>query len=237
MAGKTYDKKLSVERLNEIFGNESQIVTASRLNTSQGNVSKWKSGEAKPTIDFLLDISVVYDVSIDWLMGLSDNKRTTDINIESLTYEQVMRVLDRLLEYNCFIIPNLYKVCETYLDEESIGTDELESESESNKKEKYNADVLQCNDRILSYFFEKRIRCIAVDKDTYTSWGERNHRIFSETSIVDCRSNLNKALYLTPNSASLDTNGWKDRIDELRAITEEDLQTLINSKEEGKQND
>lgn len=236
MPGRTYDKDLSVERLNEIFGNESQIVTASRLNTSQGNVSKWKSGEAKPTIDYLLDISIVYDVSIDWLMGISDNKRTTDINIEALTYEQVMKVLDRLLEYDCLIIPNLYDICENCLDQESMDAYELESKNESEKTEKYSADVMQCNDRILSYFLEKRRRCIDVDKDTYDTWGQKNHRIFNETSIVDCRGNINKALYLTPNSSALDTNGWKDRIDELRAITEKDLQTLINSKEEGQYN-
>lgn len=236
MAGRKYNKELSVKRLNEIFNGEPQRATASRLHTTQGNVSKWKSGEAKPTTEFLLDISTVYEVSIDWILGLTDNKKTTDIDIEALTYEQVIKVLDRLLEYNSLVIPNLYEVGEDKPEEELYGDEEQDDSEVISKPELYNPDYMKCNDRILSYFLWKRIKCMAVDADTYVSWAERNHHIFNETGIADCRRNINEALNQTPNSASLDTNGWKERIDELRTLTEEEIQKLINNKKEGLNN-
>ena len=233
MAGRTYNKDLSKERLNEIFGNESQIVTANRLHTSQGNVSKWKKGEAKPTTEFLLDISAVYDVSIDWILGLSNNKRTTDIDIESLTYEQVIKVLDRLLEYESFILPNLNKVGTNQQYEAS--TEDDSDDEDTFEPELYDSDFLKCNDRLLSFLLRKRIKCLGVDDDTYVMWSEKNHHIFNETGIVDCRGNFNDALDLSPQPPP-DSSGWRDRMKELSELTEEERQEIINDYKEGKLN-
>ncbi len=234
MAGKTYDKDLSMERLKEIFGNESQNVTAIRLHTSQANISKWTSGESKPTTENLLYISKVYDVSIDWILGLSNNKRTTDIDIESLTYEQVIKVLDRLLEYDSFIIPNLYRL-EAYQQGEVTVGDDSDDEEDTYEPELYDPDYLKCNDRLLSFLLRKRIKCLGVDDDMYAIWAEKNHHIFNETEVVDCRGNFNDALDLSPQPPP-NSSGWRDRMKELSALTEEERQELINNYREGKQN-
>lgn len=63
------------ERLREAFGSDSQETIGKNLNMTQGNVSKLLSGAQQPTVDTLLRIANVYDVSIDWLMGLSDRKK------------------------------------------------------------------------------------------------------------------------------------------------------------------
>ena len=232
MARRTYDKELSVKRLNEIFSGESQIATADRLHCSQGNVSKWKSGESIPTTENLLYISAVYNVSIDWLLGLSNNKRTTDIDIESLTYEQVIGVLDRLLEYNNFIIPNLNRIGDGQQGEASI-EDDSDDDEDAFVPELYDSDYMKCNDRLLSFLLRKRIKCLGVDDDTYVMWSEKNHHIFNETGVVDCRGNFNDALDLSPQPPP-DSSGWRDRMKELSELTEEERQELINNYKEGK---
>ena len=54
------------ERLREAFGSDSQETIGKNLNMTQGNVSKLLSGAQQPTVDTLLRIANVYDVSIDW---------------------------------------------------------------------------------------------------------------------------------------------------------------------------
>ena len=77
-----YDKKAVADRLKEIM-NDSQEVIAKKLNMTQGNVSKLLSGAQQPTLDTLYRIATVYNVSIDWLMNLSDRKKC--IKLESGT--------------------------------------------------------------------------------------------------------------------------------------------------------
>ena len=45
---------------------------ARHIGTSQQNVSRWESGEVMPGGDALLKLSKFFNVSIDYLMGLSD---------------------------------------------------------------------------------------------------------------------------------------------------------------------
>lgn len=63
------------ERLRMTFGSESQEVVAGKLNMSQGNVSKLLSGSQLPALDTLYSISEKYGVSVDWLLGISEQKK------------------------------------------------------------------------------------------------------------------------------------------------------------------
>ncbi len=49
--------------------------------TSRVTISNYEQGKVKPPIDFLMKLSAYYDVSMDWLCGLSDN--TGGRNIET----------------------------------------------------------------------------------------------------------------------------------------------------------
>jgi len=62
-------------RLRETFGNESQENIAKKLNMTQGNVSKLLSGNQLPALDTLYSISEQYEVSVDWILGISNQKR------------------------------------------------------------------------------------------------------------------------------------------------------------------
>lgn len=84
------------ERLREAFGSDSQETIGKNLNMTQGNVSKLLSGVQQPTVDTLFRIANVYDVSIDWLMGLSDRKKVIKPEIGT-TYGLAVETIQELL--------------------------------------------------------------------------------------------------------------------------------------------
>ncbi len=90
-----YDLNLIKNRLKETFGDETQVEIGRRINTSQANVSKMLSGTQEPTMETVFHIAQEYDVSVDWLLGLSDvKKRTTTLK----TYGDVLKMFVSLGE-------------------------------------------------------------------------------------------------------------------------------------------
>ena len=79
-------KDIVAKRLSELFEKETQDITASRLQTTQGNVSKWLNGTQLITTDNLYRISKVYNVSIDWILGISDVREINGVNIDCFNY-------------------------------------------------------------------------------------------------------------------------------------------------------
>ena len=66
-------REIMKARLQETFRNDTQETVARKLITSQSNVSKWLNGQMTTT-DNLISISKAYKVSVDWLLGISDEK-------------------------------------------------------------------------------------------------------------------------------------------------------------------
>lgn len=85
------------ERLRDAFGSDSQETVGRKLNMTQGNVSKILSGSQQPTIDTLVRVAEVYDVSIDWLTGLSDKRKITKI-ADCETYTSVTNAVHALVD-------------------------------------------------------------------------------------------------------------------------------------------
>ena len=75
---KNFDCSIFVKRANELFGDKSQQEIAREVGISQTYVSSIKSGKVKsPGADTVFRIAEYFNVSADWLLGLSDC-RTTD---------------------------------------------------------------------------------------------------------------------------------------------------------------
>ncbi len=66
MAVERYKKRLS-ERLVQVRGTRSQRQFARELGVFQQNVNRYESGTT-PHADFLIQLAVKEDVSIDWLL-------------------------------------------------------------------------------------------------------------------------------------------------------------------------
>lgn len=64
----------TVERVLSLL--QLKNITASRLSLDLGFsntlISDWKKGKAKPSTDALMKIAVYFDVSVDYLLGLTD---------------------------------------------------------------------------------------------------------------------------------------------------------------------
>ena len=51
-----------------------QAELAKKINLSKANVSKYEADLVEPNLDTLAMISILFDVSINYLLGLSDNQ-------------------------------------------------------------------------------------------------------------------------------------------------------------------
>ena len=64
-------------RLKEIRKNKgiSQLKLAIELNTNQNTISRYETGEREPGINELIKIADYFNVSIDYLLGRTDNPK------------------------------------------------------------------------------------------------------------------------------------------------------------------
>ena len=90
-------QELIRERLRSAFGSESQETIAGKLNMSQGNVSKLLSGSQLPALDTLCGIAEIYNVSVDWLLGLSEQMKIRPKN-ESESYALTTEVITNAIK-------------------------------------------------------------------------------------------------------------------------------------------
>lgn len=67
-------KLLLSQRLKELRKSEnmSQIALAKLIGVAQSNVSDWENDVSRPEYENLIKIAKIFDVSTDYLLGLSD---------------------------------------------------------------------------------------------------------------------------------------------------------------------
>ena len=53
----------------------SQLRLATELNTTQNTISRYETGEREPGIDELIKIADYFNVSVDYLIGRTENPR------------------------------------------------------------------------------------------------------------------------------------------------------------------
>ena len=98
------ERNITLERIKELKGNDSQEVFAQKIHTTQSNVSKMLKGITPPSAATLTELAKSYHVSVDWLLGLSDQKETAPqiqshkLTAETLTYADAMAVLEILYQ-------------------------------------------------------------------------------------------------------------------------------------------
>ena len=71
-----------------------QADVAAKLNVSRQAVSRWESGQSKPSTEKLLALAKIYDVSLDWLCS------DTDEPYENRETAELMRVAENEQEAN-----------------------------------------------------------------------------------------------------------------------------------------
>lgn len=161
------NKKSSVtlERIKELKGNDSQEVFAQKTNMTQSNVSKLLGG-TPPSASTLIAISRTYDVSVDWLLGLSDRKSNKKFpDLDNITYADALAVFDRLIE------------------NESILTNVMADPS-----------MFRSLDGVLNYLLESRLTVENVDIETRRYWYKTTAEQFSDYKIIRWRKEYDELI-------------------------------------------
>lgn len=229
-------KDIVAKRLSELFEKETQDITASRLQTTQGNVSKWLNGTQLITTDNLYRISKVYNVSIDWILGISDVRDINGLNIDDLTYEQVARIIDKLIVNDNVKILNL-KEADKKKDSDDFSDIEVQTSGiKIEIRPNDNADYIKVKDRLLSYMLRRRYKIYDVGEDMVEFWQSSSLPNFKGLKVVDNKGNMQDALD-AKGWAGLQDADWVSLIEEISRLTEEERDALIqeinNKKKEG----
>ena len=143
------------KRLAELFKNEAQKVTALKLNSTQGTISKWLNGSNLPSIDTLFLIAKQYHVSIDWLMGVSEKKSITEYYGQA-TYGTVVDSLTELIFHGLATIKK-----------SNIG---------------YQIDV---DDELLAFLLNKSLTLSRTDNEIYKNWYDTKLYLFSNKTLIN----------------------------------------------------
>lgn len=79
-------QEIFVKRLVELMenANMTQIELANRIGTTNVTISRYMSGERCPRIEIVAEIAKVFNVSIDYLLGLPTEKNKRFIENESM---------------------------------------------------------------------------------------------------------------------------------------------------------
>lgn len=176
------------KRLREAFGSDSQEIIGAKLNMTQGNVSKLLSGSQQPTLETIYAISETYNVSVDWLLGLSNKKFVTK-NVGQVTYKEAVETAMAL---------------------------KLAGGSISCDRSIYKAEV-QSNDALFHSLLNKAVSIYGIDIDLYRRWLNEKLVLFADKPLLDHDVWRNDALYFMTSQASTESN-WIELYEKARIV-------------------
>lgn len=90
-----YDFGVLLKQLRQERG-YTQVQLAKKLNKSKSSICKYESNEKFPTLETMIDISILFNVSLDYLAGIEKGK---SFQINDLTHSQVDIINTLLVEF------------------------------------------------------------------------------------------------------------------------------------------
>lgn len=174
MTNKKYTNT-TILRICELMGNDSQGEFADKIGFAQPTISRMFTEDKTPSSSVLLAVAKYYNVSVDWLLGLSERKelggsmQAHNITSSNITYADAMAVLEILYQKECLQVgyePGGY----------DGGPD---------------PGIIWVRDKVLRYYLDNRLRYSEGSRNIYDIWladaleryGKR--KIFSWTDYVD----------------------------------------------------
>lgn len=86
------------KRINELrisFG-WTQVQLAQKLGVTKQTISNWENDNIQPSIDMLIKISKIFNVTTDYLLGLTPSN---SINVDELPIEFVSHIINIINDY------------------------------------------------------------------------------------------------------------------------------------------
>ena len=174
MSNKT-ETNITLERIKELKGNDSQEVFAQKIHTTQSNISKMLKGMTPPSAATLTELAKTYHVSVDWLLGLSDEKETGPkvqshkLTVETVTYADAMAVLEVLYQKGSV----------------NIGYYNNGYDSEPDPS------TIYVKDKVLSYFLDNRFRYSGGSQNIYDIWVKQAMEIYDKYLLLQWTDSVN----------------------------------------------
>lgn len=75
--------------------NMTQVQFAKKMGFTQATLSAYENSQKKPSLDIIIDIAKKCEVTLDWLCGLTENKRET---LEFTNYKDAALIILKLIE-------------------------------------------------------------------------------------------------------------------------------------------
>lgn len=174
MSNKT-ETNITLERIKELKGNDSQEVFAQKIHTTQSNISKMLKGMTPPSAATLTELAKTYHVSVDWLLGLSDEKETGPkvqshkLTVETVTYADAMAVLEVLYQKGSI----------------NVGYDNNGYNSEPDPS------TIYVRDQVLAYFLDNRFRYSGGSQNIYDIWMKQAMAIYDKYLLLQWTDSVN----------------------------------------------
>lgn len=162
--------KETLARIKELRGDMSQNEFAEYIHSSQANMSRlFSKGQASYTT--LISIAQTYDVSLDWLLGISE-KRKPDGRIppNEMTYADIISIA-------------------TYLYD--IGAIEEGWYSNEERAPQY----IEISDPVLRYLVESHFQAQSVDKSMREIWVRQQLDLFSKYKVTPWSEDVRREFY------------------------------------------
>lgn len=172
------ETNITLERIKELKGSDSQEVFAQKIHTTQSNISKLFKGTTLPSAATLIELAKTYRVSVDWLLGLSDQKETEPkvqshkLTAETITYADAMAVLEVLYQKESI----------------DVGYDNNGYNSEPDPS------TIYVRDKVLAYFLDNRFRYSGGSKNIYDIWLKQAMAIYDKFLLLQWTDSVN-AIY------------------------------------------
>lgn len=224
-------------RLREAFGDDTQETVARKLMTQQGTVSKWISGAVVPPTDVLLLISKAYNISVDWLLGISEEKEIDGVVLNKLTYEQVVKIIDWLFAKGTIRLPDLNAIDQN----EQIAQIEAETEEDLERKTaplppRYDSDYIVINDRAISFMLRRRLKFMEIGEDAYGFW-KGNIGGYAGIRLLNYDQEMQAAIDTKAWTSFTKDGDWVNVLQELSGLSKDELIRYIQRcKEKGGNN-
>ena len=222
----------TVDRIFQLI-EESKLTAkefANKVGVSQGNITDWKTGRAKPSTEALFKISNACNVSIDYLMGKSDFKNI-DETISNYKKEQYKRDVSNALARSTALflksgadITHIKQIEEILL---SNGTKEQQGSKLAKLYKSFSNDKAEFKNAILSVL--DYIVYADAERETYNSLMTLKRKL----SFNKKDENLSTQFYMCPVYGRISAGqlNWAEECIEGRIPIDPELMNILNPEE------
>lgn len=162
-------KRIEVERMRELMGDMTQKQFEELTGVPQSTISKIFNNQRSLTADNILLIADAFDVSCDWLLGRTDERKPPVPVKKSneITYGEIFRIITYLLKENA-----LTAFPESFFGVD--GRDHILNRIQS----------FSINDEILKSMFFEWYQTKSMSNDTYNDWLKKRIEEYSKVPYL-----------------------------------------------------